>query len=347
MNRDLNGNVITVCGPVKPENLGSVLMHEHLHVTAYDWKHTRIPEKEVQLTQEQHNHFMNEMLPYLKQLKNHGCRSLVDATFAPSRTWPSFYAEVSQRAELNVILCTGFYREVEEGTYWVKQKEDAIWPFVRQASIEELADFCIRDIEQGINGTEIHAGAIKLATSQPQMTDAEKKAFRAGARAQKATGVHITTHCTQLGAETSQLKLLDKEGVDLSRVVIGHTAKHLMDPECRNTCIEWMKKGAAFLPTNLGIQENDPEGKKWQLLVDAIHEIFDIGLDDKILFGLDGSFSATHGPGPLKYRNTPPPPYLHMFTHTLPAFRKMGLTEDEEEAIMVKNPQKVLPVKNS
>jgi predicted metal-dependent phosphotriesterase family hydrolase len=40
----------------------------------------------------------------------------------------------------------------------------------------------------------------------------------------------------------------------------------------------------------------------------------------------------------------PYPPFLYMFSHTLPTFKKMGLTEKEEEAIMLKNPQRILPI---
>ena len=112
-----------------------------------------------------------------------------------------------------------------------------------------------------------------------------------------------------------------------------------MNPDCRKICIEWMKRGANFLPTNLFIRE-EPEG--WHPLVEAIHEIFDAGLGDKIIFGLDWAFDSASGPFPTLWGASPP--FLHMFTHTLPAFRKMGLTEKEEEAIMVKNPQRILPV---
>ena len=120
----------------------------------------------------------------------------------------------------------------------MRAPEDSIWPFARRASVEELADTFTGEILEGINGTTVRAGAIKLAASAPALTETETKAFRAGSRAQKATGVHITTHCTKLGGETTQLRLLDKEGVDLSRVVIGHTAGHLMDPDCRKVCLE-------------------------------------------------------------------------------------------------------------
>ncbi len=336
-----NGKVITVRGPVEPEALGRVLMHEHLHCDIYDWDRKELVQEEKPASRERRDLLMKEAVPCLKECTDHGCFAFVDVTMPPWRAWPDLYVEVSEAAGIHIILCTGFYCEVEEGTYWVKKPEDAIWPFVRSASVEELADFCRGEILEGIHGTDVHAGAIKLGTSAPEMTEAEQKAFRAGARAQKATGVHITTHCTKIGAETSQLRILDEEGVDLDRVVIGHTAAHLMDTECRKVCVEWMKRGANFLPTNLGIGE---DSEHWRPLVEAIHEVFGCGFGHKLCFGLDWAFCSESGPfGPCSY--IPPPPYLHMFTHTLPALRGMGLTAEEEESIMARNPQRIVPVR--
>jgi phosphotriesterase-related protein len=223
----------------------------------------------------------------------------------------------------------------------VKRPEDAINPLVREKPVDELADFCIAEISEGLHGTGVRCGAIKLGTSAPEMTEAEVKAFRAGARAQRATGVHVTTHCTRLGAESSQLRVLDEEGVNLERVVIGHTAAHLMDPDCRKVCLEWMRRGASFLPTNLRM---DKEGgiEAWRPLVEAVHEVFDAGLGERLCLGLDCAFTSESGP--FKYSIIPPPPFLYMFTETLPALREMGLTEAEEEAMMRRNPQRILPV---
>jgi len=338
----MNGKVITARGPVDPHELGNVLMHEHLHCDMYDWNKKELLKEGQPMTEKRRDYMMKEAVPYLGKCTEQGCFGFLDATPSPWRAWPEFYKEASDASGMHIILCTGFYREVEMGTYWVKNEEDSIWPFVKQAPFEELADFCIKDILDGIHGTDVHAGAIKLGTSQPQMTEAEEKALRAGARAQKATGVHITTHCTKLGAESSQLSLFDEEGVDLPRVVIGHTAQHLMDKDCRKTCMDWMKQGANFLPTNMGIGDNP---NSWEPLIHAIHEVFDAGLGDTIAgFGLDWAFCSESGPfGPCSF--IPPPPFLHMFTHTLPAFRKMGLTQEEEEAIMVTNPKRILPIK--
>ena len=206
-----------------------------------------------------------------------------------------------------------------------------------------------------MHGTGVRAGAIKLGGRNPELSAAEQKAFRAGARAQRATGVHITTHCTKYGGESSQLELLDAEGVDLARCVIGHTHEHLIDPEVRQTCLAWMRRGANFLPTNLGIdRQRSPSepppsvargggAEEWRPLVEAIHQVFDAGLGGQLCFGLDFSFVSESAPfGPCSF--LPPPPYIHLFSHTLPALRAVGLTPAEEDAILRANPQRIIPV---
>lgn len=335
------GKVVTACGPVWPQALGSVLMHEHFHCDFFDWQKEELVAEEKPISDERREYLMKEAVPYMQSCGRYGCFGFLEATPPPFRAWPTFYAEVSGLSGMHIILCTGCYRQIETGTFRVKKAVDAIWPFAVDASVEELEDYFTREILEGIHGTQVRAGAIKLAASAPRLTETETKAFRGGARAQKATGVHITTHCTRIGGETSQLRLLEEEGVDLSRVVIGHTAVHLMNPECRKVCLHWMRRGANFMPSNMGIRD-DP--RRWQPLVDAIHEVFDAGLGDRLCTGLDWAFTSESGPfGPCDY--IPPPPFEHMFTHTLPAFREMGLAAEEEKAMLYHNPWRILPVR--
>ena len=174
------------------------------------------------------------------------------------------------------------------------------------------------------------------------MTPNELKAFIAGARAQRVTGVHITTHCTKLGAETSQLTVLAREGVDLRRVVIGHVAWHLSDASYRKTILEWMKEGANFLPTNLGIWP-DRDIEIWRPLVEGIHEVFDKGHGDKLFLGLDSGYCSESCPF-TRVKFLPEPPWLHLFEAVLPAFRKLGLTDKEEEQMLKMNPKRIIPV---
>jgi phosphotriesterase-related protein len=339
------GKALTVCGPVEPKALGKVMMHEHFDSAVVDYEKNELIVKEDPLSEERRNILMNEAAPFLKQCTEHGCRAIVDATNAPNRVWPDIYPKITRATGMHIILCTGFYRELELGTYWAKKPEWQIWPFVRQAPVEQLEEMCIREIVEGIHGTPVHAGAIKLASSRPEMTPAEEKAFRAGARAQKKTGVHITTHCTMKIAAFSQLLLLDEEEVDLNRVSIGHIGCSLREKTFRKACIPWMKRGATFLPTNLSIGPKDPKGERWRPLIEGIHELFDAGVGDRLGFGLDCSFiSAAEVLKPGDGRFILHPPWLYMFTHTLPAFRKLGLTAEEEDWIMRRNPQRILPV---
>jgi len=347
---DENGKVLTVCGKVEPQALGRVMMHEHLCSDMVDW--TPGPDYGVPIyeegptSQDLRRYLLDNAVPHLTACRTqYGMGAYVDVTPPPWRLWPTVYQEVSQASGVHIVLCTGYYREVETGTYWVKTPADAIWPYVLQASVEEMAELCIREITEGIHGTGVRAGTIKLGTSQAPMTEAEVKTFRAGARAQKATGVSITTHCTRLGAETSQLTILDLEGVDLSRVVIGHTASHLASPAYRKTILWWMERGASFMPTNLGVKDVAADAERWRPLVEGVHEVFDAGHGDKLVLGLDSGYCSESGPvEPMRF--LPPHPWLHLFTNTLPAFRALGLTSEEEEAMTLKNPQRVLPVQS-
>lgn len=335
------GKVITARGPVEPTALGAVMMHEHMHSDSYDWQTMRMVVEERLPTAARRQFLLDHAVPLLKQCHAHGMHGYVEVTPAPWRAHATLYREIAELSDCHIVVCTGFYREMELGKYWVKTEADAIWPFVRDASEAELAEFCIRDLTEGMHGTTIRAGAIKIGTSQAPMTDLEKKCFRAAARAQQATGVHITTHCTMLGAETSQLATLADAGVDLRRVVIGHTAAHLMDKAMRRTCLEWMKRGANFLPTNLGVKPW--LGERWRPLVEAIHEAFDAGHGDKLTLGLDSGF-ASEGGEFARVGYLPPEPWTHLFTNTLPALRAMGLTPEEEKTMLETNPQRILPI---
>jgi phosphotriesterase-related protein len=325
------GKVITVRGNVEPQALGAVLMHEHLHSACRQWQEQPTLPERVQL-------LMEYAVPNLRQLHDHGCHALVDATPPPWRAWPDTYVQIAEAADLHVVLATGFYREMEVGTFWVTCEADAIWPVVREKSAEELAEMCITEITEGVHGTAVRAGCIKLGTSSAQLTEAERKAFCAAAIAQKATGVPIITHCTRPGAHVSQLTLLTEQGVDPQRIVIGHTARHLVYET--DTVREWMKRGATFCPTNLRM---DVDWEFWAQFVQAVRGLFWTGLGEYLTLGLDWAFETQDGPF-VGCTFMPPPPFRYMFMVTLPRFRKLGLEEAAIEQMLVHNPARILPV---
>ncbi len=338
--KSLIGKALTVTGPIEPAALGRLMMHEHLHSDNYDWVKDTPLEEETPTTPERRKFLLDDAVPLLCEAREkHGMGAYCDVTMPPWRAWPDVYAEVSRASGAAIVMATGYYREIELGQYWATTPDRQIWSFVRKSSVEQLTEICMREITEGIHDTGIRAGVIKLGTSQPEMTEDEIKTFKAGARAQRETGVHITTHCTTGGSETSQLSLLEKEGVDLRRVVIGHMGWLLTYPEGRALLLDWMKRGANFLPTNLDV--TNPED--WRRFIEGVHEVFQAGHGDKLVFGLDHGYCSESG----KFERVqfmPPPPWLYMFDHVLPAFRALGMTAEEEDWIMRRNPQRIVPV---
>ena len=88
---------------------------------------------------------------------------------------------------------------------------------------EPMISLFVRDIEEGIQGTGIKAGILKCATDEPGITHDVERVLRAVAAAHRRTGVPISTHthaATERGLD--QQTIFEEEGVDLTRVIIGH-----------------------------------------------------------------------------------------------------------------------------
>ena len=87
-----------------------------------------------------------------------------------------------------------------------------------------IAPLYVKEIEQGIEGTGIKAGIIKVASDRGGVTQPQEVVLRAAAQAHLATGIPISTHTwspDKVGDQ--QVSILEEEGVDLNRVYIGHS----------------------------------------------------------------------------------------------------------------------------
>ena len=131
--------------------------------------------------------------------------------------------EISERSGVHVIAISGFY------------VEDCLPDFVEEASIEELVEVIVQEVTEGADGTNIRTGLLKSGVGRPVIEGLEAKCARAVARAQLRTGLAITTHTSassrfevpggNLGMQ--HLDLFEEEGVDPSRVIIGHTDENV------------------------------------------------------------------------------------------------------------------------
>ena len=246
---DQSGRVMTVQGPIDPAELGPTLMHEHLFIRFWvpleepeRWSRLGLPRPETKeelavwnqpftardrmklLTHFQRNRdgFTLDDLPTavreVQAYRALGGRTIVDVTTTGLDPQPEKVREVAKLTGANVVVGTGFYR-------WAWHPAD-----LAQRSLDDLTQFMVREIVVGMGSTGVRAGIIGEIPAEhlvfgPRESD-EVRVLRAAARASRLTGAAITLHSDFQKMQNlhTSIDILEEEGADLSRVVVGHVA---------------------------------------------------------------------------------------------------------------------------
>ena len=180
---------------------GYTLMHEHIHIDLSKVKNNTDCRLDCR----------EETVAELKKLYAKGVRNITEVTNIGMGRDVRYVASVACETGINILCATGFY------------KEPFLPDCIYEKSERDIAGIMIKEITEGIDGTEIKASIIgEIGSSENAISDIEKKVFNAAIIAHKETGTPITTHTTlgKLGAE--QIALFKKQNVDLGRICIGH-----------------------------------------------------------------------------------------------------------------------------
>jgi phosphotriesterase-related protein len=158
------GFVQTVLGPLDASKLGFTLTHEHI---------CRCP---LNVFGDRAN-AVAKAVDKLKEARDAGVDTIVDLTTFDIKRDIRFGEEVSRRSGMQIVACTGQHLFAPES--------------FNERTVEQIVESFVREIEEGIEGTDIKAGVIKVAARSGKLTPAEEKVFRAAARASKATGIPV------------------------------------------------------------------------------------------------------------------------------------------------------------
>jgi phosphotriesterase-related protein len=236
---------------------------------------------------------------------------------------------VAERTGLKVLAGTGFYLEGTHPAY------------VGTDSVDDLAARLIRDIEEGIGGTDIRAGIIgEIGTST--FTEREQKVLRASARAHLATGVVISLH-THVDCRTAEqsVALLEEEGVKPERIIVGHMDENLVSFEPGLAHLDYHRRVA-----DLGVYiQYDTFGAEWYYnqnrepmdaeRASAVATQIAEGHLEQLLLGTDiwlkNCYKHFGGLG-----------YDHLLTGVPALLRQAGVSDEQLEAILVSNPRRSL-----
>jgi phosphotriesterase-related protein len=308
----------TVTGTVSPDKLGVTLMHEHLCVGWGGW------ELDCSVPKFDHKAALKKCVEQMKQLKDLGLQTFVEAAPMDLGRNVTLAAEVAAASGVNIICATGLY------------KEDLGSPsYFRERSADEVAEVFVIEITKGIGETGIKAGIIKCATSAGRIPPYEEKCLRAAARAHRRTGVPITTHTDEGTMGREQLEIFASEGVDLKHVIVGHS--------CGSSDLgyhtDMLNRGCYLGFDRFGLDILHPD----RLRTAALIALLGIGLERQIVLSHD-SVACWLGRGPeitaemLKLVANWNP--THIFNNIIPALRKAGVPQEKIDVMMVENPRR-------
>ncbi len=307
---------MTVQGPVEPSALGFTLPHEHTqcslwHIAAR-WDYWELtPDEPV-------------ILDELRLFKEAGGTALADLTLPGIGRDPAWLRRIAEKSGLHVVMGGGWYRTA----YYPPEA------LIEMRSVDSLAEELVHDATVGVGDTGIRIGILgEIGTDKPWVTPAEERVFRAAARCSRRTGLAISTHAVLSAVGAAQLTILEEEGVDPGRVIIGHADSypvldHYLALINRGASIEFDFLGMSFTP-----MEKYGEAK----IIDLLLELLGRGHADRILLSHDVCHNS-------QLRTFEGNGYVYLSSTFLPRLRERGVSEAEIEQLTVANPRRILTI---
>ena len=317
--------VETVKGPVDVDDLGPTLMHEHVFVLATEhvqnYGEGSWWDEDAQVA---------NAVTKLNELAATGVRTIVDPTvWGLGRNIPRIQRVAAQTA-VNIIVATGIYVYEE-----LPHQYSYRGPGLLQDIPEPMVTDFTRDIRDGIAGTGVKAAFLKCCVEAQGLTPGVERIARAVARTCVDTGAPITVH-TSGPAQSGRLAidLFRKEGVDLTKVVIGHAG----DSNDLDYLMELADTGATLGMDRFGLDVFNPTADR----VATIVALAGRGYTDRMVLAHDAScFIDYWGGAHDAVRATQPNwNFLHIGDDVLPALREAGVAEAQIDQMLVDNPRR-------
>ena len=284
--------LFTTLGPLRKDQLGMILPHEHVFVDL------RTPDKPGYAEADAAD-VVALMAPQIEAIKAQGITALVECSTGG----------VGRRADMDlaVSLATGFPIVVPTGNY----REPWIPAWVASASEAELETWMLKELTEGIEDTGVKAAWIKLSAGDDGITPLEARILRAAARAAKATNAVIGSHTIKGRVVMDQLDIIEAEGYTASRFISIHTQAE-PDFELHKAVAA---RGAWIEYDNIGWVPDEET-------VPRILRALEAGLGGQLLLSHDMGWYDPALPG-----GGVPRPYTHLVDSVLPKLRAAGIDE--------------------
>jgi phosphotriesterase-related protein len=294
----------TVTGDIEGVQ-GRILAHEHLQIdlSAQKGPTNRIGEAEEEA-----------VVDDLRHAKEFGLAAITDLSAPGWGRDPVALQRISGQAGIAVVCATGFY--------W-----DPFPALAIEGSVEQLRDIMIAEIQTGVDGTDIRCGVIKVGTTRGEPDAVADRLFRAAAGAAAATGAPIITHTSSPDQAAWHVRVLERAGMDLGRVVISHMGAAQDVSE-----LVALARSGVFM----GIDKvSFPKGPTNEQLADLVRDACARGLERQIILSSDlarRTLLRRHGGRG----------YATVLADFVPMLLDRGITPGAIETMLHENPLRLL-----
>jgi phosphotriesterase-related protein len=316
-------HVPTTAGDTEVDDLGVVLMHEHVFIRTeplqWGWPGFGGWDAPAQVaTAREH----------LSALKRAGVDAILDMTVPGLGRDPALVAQAAEGTGLKVMFATGYY------TY-----DSLPFPFrirgpgkVLDGDDRLLESLFERDLTQGIGDTGFRAAVLKIVTDEPGMTDDVLRLTHAVASVHARTGAPICTHAHAPGKRgLDQQRVLAERGVDLARVVIGHSNEstdlsYLEEIIGNGSYLGWDRCG---LPLAVPLDAQ----------LDTLASLCERGYANRIMLSHDKSSFMDWFTAAESNFGLPDWQYSYIHSGVLPGLRERGVSDEQINQMLVSNPR--------
>jgi phosphotriesterase-related protein len=298
----------TIKGSVEISSLGLILPHEHLFT---DLRGPSVAD----YAQAEPSAVVKVVQPYLAEASATGVTALVECSTVGVGRNLSVLRSLADVTSIHIIAPTGVYR-------------DAYIPAsLRESGVDELADLWTKELTDGIEGTSIRAGFIKLAMSDDGPTVLEIRNLKAAAKASQNTGAVIASHTVGGKIARKEMDVLEEAGLDLHRFIWIHaqTEPDISIPE------DAARRGAYVELDSVGA----PHQSQTELLETTI-ALIKAGYADHLLLSHDAGWFNPARPDGLPddgFRG-----YTALIKDFIPALLNRGISEEQVRRIKFDNP---------
>ncbi|HET6722589.1 MAG TPA: hypothetical protein VFH07_07545 [Chitinophagaceae bacterium] len=287
------------------------LSHEHLLVDF-------IGADSIDPKRWRHDSVINATLSYLEEIKPHNVKYFVDATPAYLGRDALLLEKIAKRTGLTIITNTGFYGAVNN-------KYVPSLAFDKTA--EELAEIWINEFKNGIDGTPIKPGFIKISVDASDTLDTiDQKLAKAAAIAHLQTGLTIASHTGEAKALWPQLKILKEMNVSPKAFIWVHA----QNEKDNNNYLRAAKEGCWISLDGLGWELEKHTEK---IVFAKEHKIL-----DRILISHDaGWYDPQKQVQEIR-------PYTNIFKQLYPELMSKGFSKEEFNLLISQNPTEAFSI---